>query len=183
MSIFDDKKNTSFQQQGFTLLELVVVITIISALVVVALDRFYKLMVDVERTTMEYNLGVMRSAIGIQIAAHFAAGDMEGLLQLANSNPMGLLAEKPNNYIGAFTLYDLDKLDKGSWFYDERSQTLIYLVRNSVYFESALDDPKRARFKIFPVYSDRITGDIKKGYISGLTLKRLEPYGWLRPWK
>jgi hypothetical protein len=96
---------------------------------------------------------------------------------------MELLAEKPTNYLGVLSSNELDRLEKGSWMYDANTQTLIYLVRNHTYFESALEDPKRARFKIFPVYSDRIAGDVKKKYISGLTLKRLEPYEWLSSWK
>ena len=182
MSNSDNRCSTSLKQHGFTLLELVVVITIISALVVVALDRFYKLMVDVERTSMEHDLGVMRSAIGMQVAAHFVAGDLQGLLRLAESNPMDLLAEKPTNYLGVFSSYDWEDLKTGSWIYDSGSQTLVYLVRNHVFFESTLDNPARARFKIFPVYSDRITGDLNQKYIAGLTLKQIEPYQWLRPW-
>jgi general secretion pathway protein G len=96
---------------------------------------------------------------------------------------MDLLAEKPSNYLGAFSSYDLDELETGNWIYDVTSHTLIYLVRNHLYFKSELGDPSRARFKIFPVYSDRITGDIKREHISGLTLKKLEPYEWLKPWE
>jgi prepilin-type N-terminal cleavage/methylation domain-containing protein len=183
VSIVGDRNYMGSKQHGFTLLELVVVITIISVLLVVALERFYKLMVDVERTSMEYNLGAMRSAIGMQVAAHFVAGDLQGLTKLTESNPMKLLAEKPSNYLGSVGSPDLEELEKGSWVYDEKSQTLIYLVRNHVYFESVLDHPKRARFKIFPVYSDTIKGDIKRKYISGLSLREMEPYEWLRPWE
>ena len=159
-----------------------VVIAIISALVVVALDRYYKLLVDVERTSMEHDLGVMRSAIGMQVAAHYVAGEMAGLQQLVGGNPMDLLAERPSNYLGALNAYEIEELKKGSWVYDRNSQQLIYLVRNHLYFESQLEDPARARFKIFPVYSDRIAGDESNKYISGLTLRHLEPYQWLRPW-
>jgi prepilin-type N-terminal cleavage/methylation domain-containing protein len=170
-----------FNQRGFTFLELAVVISIISILGVVALNYYYKLLVDIERTSMARDLGVMRSAISMQVAGHFVAGDMAGLEKLVDSNPMDLLAEKPNNYLGVISHYTLDEIEKGSWFYDSGSQTLIYLVRNQVYFETGLEGPARARFKIMPVYSDRPGGD-KSKYISGLTLKELEPYRWLRPW-
>lgn len=169
-------------QRGFTLFELVVVVTIISALAVVALNYYYKLLVDVERTSMEHDLGVMHSAIGMQVAAHFVAGDMAGLKQLADSNPMDLLAEKPNNYLGVSNHYQLEDTEKGSWFYDSQSQVLIYMVRNQVYFDTDLEGPARIRFKIFPVYTDRKQVGGTRKYISGLTIKALEPYRWLRPW-
>lgn len=168
------------RQRGFTFLELVVVITIISALGVVALNRYYKLLVDVERTSMEHDLGVMRSAISMQFAGYYVSGNLAGLNKLVDSNPMDLLVEKPNNYLGVISHYKIEDIEKGSWFYDNREQTLIYLVRNQLYFETKLAPPSRAQFKISPVYSD-MKGNEKK-YISGLTLKALEPYRWLRPW-
>lgn len=168
------------KQRGFTFLELVVVIAVISVLAVAALNHYYKLLVDVERTSMEHDLGVMRSAIGMQVAGHYVTGNMVGLKKLVGSNPMDLLAEKPNNYIGVLGQIRLDDIDKGQWFYDRKEGVLIYLVRNQLYFETELNPPVRARFKILPVYSDRAGGD--RNYISGLTLKALEPFRWLRPW-
>ncbi len=172
----------NLNQRGFTFFELAVVVAIISILAVVALNYYYKLLVDVERTSMEHDIGVMRSAIGMQVAGHFVAGDMVGLNKLVDSNPMDLLAEKPNNYLGVISNYQLEDIEKGSWFYDSQAQVLIYLVRNQVYFETELTEPARIQFKIFPVYSDRKRGEGSRKYISGLTLKALESYRWLRPW-
>lgn len=173
---------TNYSQRGFTFFELAVVVTIISALAVVALSYYYKLLVDVERTAMEHDLGVMRSAIGMQVAAHFVSSDMAGLKKLVGSNPMDLLAEKPKNYLGVISHYKVEDIETGSWFYDSQAMSLIYLVRNQVYFETTLKEPARVQFKIMPVYSDRRQGERRKKYISGLTLKALEPYRWLRPW-
>ena len=170
------------RQRGFTFLELAVVVTIISVLGVIALNYYYKLLVDVERTSMEHDLGVMRSAISLQVAGHFVSGNMTGLKKMVDSNPMDLLAEMPNNYLGVISQYKIQAIEKGSWFYESKEKTLIYLVRNQVYFETGLEAPARARFKIYPVYSDRARGSSKTKYISGLTLKELESYRWLRPW-
>ena len=173
---------SSSKQRGFTLLELAVVVTIISVLAVFALNYYYKLLVDVERTSMEHNLGVMRSAISMQFAGYYVAGNMAGLKDLVGSNPMDLLAEKPSNYLGVISHYKFEDIEKGSWFYDSKEQTLLYLVRNQLYFETDLAEPARARFKIYPVYSDRAKEGSKIKYLSGLTLKEMAPYRWLRPW-
>ncbi len=170
------------KQRGFTFFELVIVILVISILGVVALNYYYKLLVDVERTSMEHDLGVLRSAVSMQVASHFIAGDMTGLEKLTESNPMDFLAEKPNNYLGVISHYKLEEIEKGSWFYDSGSQTLIYLVRNQLYFETELKGPVRARFKISPVFSDKRRRGKTTKYISGLTIKAVEPYRWLRPW-
>ena len=176
------RRFSNSKQRGFTLFELVVVVAIISILAVVALNYYYKLLVDVERTSMERDLGVMRSAVGLQVASHFVGGDMAGLKELIGSNPMDLLAEKPKNYLGVICHYKIEDIEKGSWFYDIQSQLLIYLVRNQIYFDTDLKGPARIRFKIFPVYSDRKQGRGTRKYISGLTLKALDQYRWLRPW-
>ncbi len=183
MAIISKYKSSFSRHQGVTLFEMVVVISIISILAVVALERYYRLLVDVERTSMEYNLGVLRSGLSMQFAAYYVAGDMDGLKQLVDSNPMDLLAETPNNYLGVKREYDLRGLEKGSWFYDGKKNTLIYLVNNHLYFESGVDNLMGARFKVAPVYSSRIRNDKQTRYISGLYLQRLEEYRWLNPWE
>jgi general secretion pathway protein G len=166
-------------ERGFSFLELLAVITIISILAVIALDYYRKLLVDVERTSMQHDLGVMRSAIGLQVAEHFLAGNMDGLKGLVNSNPMDLLAEKPTNYLGVISHQEPDELETGSWYYDSDINALIYLVTNQRYFKSELR-PAQARFKIYPVYSEKKQGNAIRTYQSGLSLKAMEPYRWLK---
>ena len=165
--------------KGYTFLELLIVIAIISILIAVALDRYSKLLVDVERTSMEHDLGVMRSAMGMQVAEHFLAGNMGGLKELVNSNPMDLLAEKPKNYLGLVSHKEAVEIEAGNWYYDTDINALVYLVINDRYFETELK-PKRARFKIYPVYSDKKLGTVSKTYQSGLSLRSMEPYRWLK---
>ena len=172
------RKKQFARQKGFSLFELIVVIAIISILAAVALDRYARLLVDVERTSMQHDLGVLRSAVSMQVAAHFLAGDMQGLASLVNSNPMDLLSEKPKNYLGELSGSELEEIEEGSWYYNTDSNALIYLVTNERYFETELV-PARGRFKIYPVYSEKKSGTEIKTYISGLRLRSIEPYQWL----
>ena len=165
--------------KGYTFLELLIVIAIISILIAVALDRYSKLLVDVERTSMEHDLGVMRSAIGLQMAEHFLTDNMDGLKLLVNSNPMDLLAEQPKNYVGAVSHRDTAEIEDGNWYYDSDINALIYLVINDRYFISEIK-PAQARFKIYPVYSEKKQGRKIKTYQSGLSLRSIEPYRWLK---
>ena len=169
--------------RGFSLLELVIVIVIISVLLAVAISRLLALQVDAERVAMETVAGTIRSAIGIKIAEHIVNQDVPGLARLVGTNPMDRLAELPGNYLGVQDGVNPATLADGNWYYDRRDGTLVYLVRNTGFFRGGLDNPPRARFAIRLVYSDRNgnrTFDPGIDRIEGLRLAPLEPYQWVR---
>ncbi len=181
MNINKNKFRYSKNYGGFSLLEAMVVIFFISIIGVVALSYYYKLLVDIEQTTMAYNLGVMRSAVSMQVAKAYVSGDKDILKTLIGSNPVDLLKDKPDNYVGEVSSAAMGQAAKGSWFYDPQQGILNYQVRNTLYFESALKSSKVARFRIEPVFAEqKSTRGIRR--ISGLELKEQESYRWLRPW-
>ena len=169
--------------RGFSLLELVIVIVIISVLLAVAISRLLALQVDAERVAMETVAGTIRSAIGIKIAEHIVNQDVPGLARLVGTNPMDRLAELPGNYLGVQDGVNPATLADGNWYYDRREGALVYLVRNTGFFRGGLDNPPRARFAIRLVYSDRNgNGVFDPGVerVEGLRLAPLEPYQWVR---
>ncbi len=169
--------------QGFSLLELVIVIVIISILMVFAISRLLALQVDAERVAMETVVGTLRSALGIKVAEHIVHQDIEGLAALEGSNPMDRLAETPANYLGAFEAPDPKTLEDGHWYFDTRERVLVYLVRNKGFFAGGQSDPPRARFQVRLVYNDRNgDGRYQAGIdtIEGVRLAPVEPYTWLR---
>lgn len=169
--------------RGFSLFELLVVIVIVSVLVVVAISRLLALQVDAERVVMESTVGAIRSGLGIKVAESIVKQKVAALPAYEASNPMNLLAEVPGNYLGELTEADPYTLEKGSWYFDKPTQTLIYLVDHTGYFSGGMDNPPRARFKIRLVYTD-ISGngvfDIGVDSVEGLRLVALEPYGWTK---
>ncbi len=167
--------------RGFSFLELVVVIFIIGTLLLVGLDRYSKLMIVVEQTSMEHDLGVMRSAIGMEVARRFLDGRLATLEELVASNPMDLLAEQPPNYLGLASQAAVADRSAGSWYFDAASGELVYLVQNRRFFETEATGKAQINFKILPVYSEKSQGESVKQYISGLTLKPLMAYRWQKP--
>ena len=166
---------------GFSLLELVVVIVIISILLVMAISRLLALQVEAERVALETVAGTLRSALGIKVAESIVRSDIGAVAALEGSNPMDRLAELPTNYLGEFDRPDPRSLASGNWYFDRRDRALTYVVRNSGYFEGGSRDPPRARFAIRVVYTDRDANgrfDQTVDSVEGVRLAVLEPYRW-----
>ncbi len=167
--------------RGFSLLELIVVMVIISILLVMAVSRLLSVQVDAERVALETMAGTLRSAIGIKVATYIVKQDMRGLGSMEDSNPMDRLAEPPSNYLGELDGPDPKTLKDGNWYFDTRSRTLVYLVKNKAFFKVELAEPPRARFAVRLVYTDRNgNGRYDPGLeaIEGVRLAVLEPYQW-----
>ena len=162
---------------GFSLLELVVVIAIISVLLAVAIVKLWPLQVEAERVAMEQVLGSLRSALGIKVADYFVRNDVAGVRSLTDTNPMDRLSELPKNYLGALDGANPGSIEGGSWYFDIPGKTLVYQVRNQDYFRGGAGSPARARFTIRVVYEERGRG---RNEIAGVTLDALEPYRWIQ---
>ena len=168
--------------KGFSLLELVLVIVFISVLFAIAVDRLLNLRVEAERASMEQTLGALRSAMSIQIASHIARGNERDLRLQLGANPMDWLSETPKNYLGVLDDPVVEDVRAGNWYYDTDSNFLIYKVLNAGYFNSTLDGPARARFRVQLDFED-LNRDQRfnpgQEQLSGLKLSSVEAYGWL----
>jgi len=177
--------NTGIHQtsrhRGFTLFELIVVIGIISVLFVFAAERLMTLAVQAERAQVQQTIGIIRSALAMRIAAHVARGKVPELAALANGNPMELLADTPDTYLGELDHPDPATIEGGHWYFDRRSRLLVYRVLNEKEFETRLPGPKRIRWRLEAVFEDR-NGDGRfdpdKDTLVGLKLAAQEKFKW-----
>ncbi len=158
--------------RGFSLLELVIVIVLISVLLAIAIDRLLLTKARAESTAMEQMVGTLRSAITIRVAELIARARVGQVPALVRSNPMLLLAERPRNYLGELFGPDASILQAGNWFFDARGHALCYLVESTDYFVSALPAPARACFAVEPVY------DPASETLRGVRLAEIAPYEW-----
>lgn len=165
---------------GFSLVELAVALVIIAILAAVALHRLTPILADAERTALENTVGILRSALGINVASYLAKADLQGLQNLTGSNPMELLNEPPKNYLGV--LDENSSVGDGTWYFDRKRSELVYRVQHAEVFRGSPGQPAEARFAVRSVYEDRNrngrhdAGDL----FFGVRLEAVTPYRWVQ---
>lgn len=157
-------------ERGFSLLELVVVIVIVSVLAVFAIDRLLALRFEAERVGVQSVVGALKSGLYIEFAGLAARGQFDRAAAAAGSNPMLTLADKPDSYAGEFHGADPALFAPGTWYYDSRDRVLVYVVRFPEQFVSSLEPPPRARYKVEP--------DLDGMQVRGMRLVPAEPFSW-----
>jgi prepilin-type N-terminal cleavage/methylation domain-containing protein len=169
------------ERRGFSLLELLIVIVIISVLLVVAVDRLLALRFEAERATVQTVIGAMRSALYIEFAGAAARGEIGRMDKAGGGNPMLFLAERPQEYVGEFYGPDPKVFEPGTWYFDLRDRALVYVVRFPQQFVTPLAGPPRLRVMIEPDYDDLDRNgrfDAGRDAVRGLKLVPLEPFYW-----
>ena len=167
------KISRRFLQRGFTLLELAVVVTIISFLMVVAIEKIWALRTEAERAAVAQVVGALRSALGLEVARRFVREGLDSIPELVDSNPMELLAQRPAGYQGEVENADPSAFGGGEWFFDPMAGILTYMVRFQGSFDTELM-PARLRFRVALRYRDlNGSGTYEEGVddISGLDLE------------
>ena len=98
---------------------------------------------------------------------------------LAKRNPIDLLAQKPENYLGALDGTNLAVLQRGKWFYDTKQQQVIYVVDQRYNFKPAVADDFTVKYSVKVIYGEmELTQGNKTPYIAGITLVPLSKYKW-----
>jgi general secretion pathway protein G len=126
-------------------------------------------------------LTALRSSLAIEFASAAVGGRMARLDSAAGSNPMPLLADKPQTYAGEFFGADPALFEPGTWYFDTRERTLVYVVRFPERFVTPLSGPPRARVRVEPDYDD-LDGngrfDAGRDPVRGLKLVPAERFYW-----
>ena len=174
------QKQSFNKQSGFTLLELIVVIIIISILGLFAIDRVFAIRSVAEQSSVKQLVGTNKSALGLKVSQLALEGNMLAVAQLDKSNPLNLLSQTPSNYIGE---KDNAKsiIEPGVWYFNNKENILVYNVRYNEGFKTKLTGLPRIRYRIKLVYNDRNSNkrfDTRYDSIAGLDLIPLEKFSW-----
>jgi len=167
--------------QGFSLLELVVVIVAISILAGLLLDRVLPLIGQAERVAFLQTRRELQSALLLEAALRVTRGESRSLESLAGSNPMELLLEPPGNYVGLRSGLNGRPPPRRSWLFDDGEGRLVYLPGRHAKFDPLEGPDDRIELEVSFVYRDRDadgTYDASTDDFDGLKLESLHRYAW-----
>jgi prepilin-type N-terminal cleavage/methylation domain-containing protein len=169
-------------QRGFTLIELVVVLVVLSLLAAVAVPKFIEVTKQAEASSVRGVLGNLRSALSLRMAQGLING--EDLAKWSSSGtgsesddplyPMqDLLIDRPEQYLGVIPNSD----NRGAWYDDENTHEVVYVLKNDDIVDNASgESPRKLRYRIERVNAD---GEISNtGETAGLILVPRGNYDW-----
>ena len=169
-------------EPGFSLLELVVVIVIISILVAVALNRLLPYIDEAERVGVLTLESQIKSTLMTSAAKRIAGGKAASISELDGSNPMQLMLETPLNYVGELRGYDENAVPRRNWYFDLNTRRLVYRTGRRFGWsddDESMDNPE---FEVRVAFDDRNgNGRFEPGTdeLYGIRLQREAGAEWL----
>jgi prepilin-type N-terminal cleavage/methylation domain-containing protein len=165
------------RQQGFTLIELIVVVCIVVILIGTLLNRVSYYQEQAEKVAMQQVAGALQSALTMEYGSLMTHGQGSRVSELVTENPMDWLSRKPENYSGEFYAPTSGSVAPGNWVFDLKSRDLVYVVDRGEHFTPGRDGNKWVRYHVRLTYEQLPAGDEEKA-LTGVLFEPVEPYSW-----
>jgi prepilin-type N-terminal cleavage/methylation domain-containing protein len=121
------------RQNGFTLLELIIVVVLVVLLFGFAAMKLLPLRGAAEQAHVLHTVGALRAGLGLQATSRVLDRQVDGLRQLGDENPLDWLAITPP----VSTAGTVDAMERGRWLWIEERRELVYRLRYPEYVEGA----------------------------------------------
>lgn len=174
------RRYRSARRCGFTLLELVIVITIIVIVLGIFLQRIPFYQEQAEKAAMDGVVGSIQSALVLQYGQIMTRGKASDMDFLVRDNPMNWLQKKPRNYAGEYFDPTPQSIPPGNWMFDLKSRDLIYVPRHTEHFKPGADGRNWIRFHVVLLYERPRLPSLRQGpsALTGVLFEPLAPYAW-----
>ena len=166
--------NQARDAAGFTLIELVVVIIVVSLLAATAVDRLFYYQERAEKAVMEATLAAFKMGLQIRLAELSMTNRGNHAAELEQQNPVRWLNEPPSNYAGDYHA----PAERGSWTFATDSHELIYVPQNTNYLSWEQADQRELRFQVRLRYEEIEHAGGKLKAPAGVVLISARPYSW-----
>jgi prepilin-type N-terminal cleavage/methylation domain-containing protein len=167
---------------GFSLLELVVVIALISTLIAVAITRLLPYIDEAERVAVLRVEGQLRSTLMMEAAKRIVRGQSASLADLEGSNPIKFLLEPPKNYLGERLQREIEQAPARRWYYEQDGHRLVYRLGAPFglpVHDESLQDPA---FEVRVAFADTNGNGVfeaQREELYGVRLQRVAGVQWL----
>ncbi|MDE2117934.1 MAG: type II secretion system protein [Betaproteobacteria bacterium] len=166
-------------QSGFTLIELIVVIAVLSVLAGTLLSRVWLYQEQAEKAAMVGVAGTIQSALVMQYGRLLVRGMESEATALAADNPMKWLAKQPHNYSGEFYDPTPRSVAPGNWMFDLKARELIYVLDRADHFIPGKDGQKWIRYRVNLMYDPALGASGKTSKeLAGALFEPTVPYRW-----
>lgn len=166
---------------GFTLLELVVVIVIISTLLVTAITRLLPYLDEAERVSVLTIESQLKNTLVMEAAQRIVRGESASISELEQINPMALMLQAPDNYIGE-QRSSRDSVPQKRWYFDPDRKRLVYRIGEPYTLTDRDRHWQDPEFEVRVIFNDRDADGIfnaARDELYGVRLMRMEGSEWL----
>lgn len=165
---------------GFSLLELMVALTVISIVGIVLLNRLSYYQEMAEKADMEYTVSAIKSALRMRMASLMIEGRAQEFRLLAQENPMDWLEKKPANYLTLQLPVDPRFSLEGHWHFDAANRMLVYLPKHNNYFQPDKSGQKRIRLQVTYLRNEATAANDQRPDrpTDSVAVALIEPYKW-----
>lgn len=159
--------------RAFSLIELVVTLTLVAVLGGILLDRTVYYQELAEKANMEQVAADLRSSVNLRAAELVLENRFAELDVLVLKNPFDLLVQKPQNYLGVLEDPSAEAVQPGKWYFDKKSKEVVYLIDLGRYFTPDERGVKRVAWHIVTV-----PGLEKPATSQWARFELVRPYRW-----